>query len=122
MEVGSKIAVVGSRQFKNYRQLSDYLDTVLKWGDSIISGGAVGVDSMAQRYCRERGLRITIIYPDFGHYGRGATFIRNKEIVEESDRVIAFYAKGSFQQGGTANSISWARKLGVPFEEIEELF
>ena len=121
MEVGNKIAVVGSRQFTNYGQLCDYLDHTLKWGDSIISGGAIGVDSMAQRYCKDRGVRITIIYPDFGHFGRGATFVRNKEIVEESDRVIAFYASGHFQEGGTANTAGWARKLGKPLEELEEL-
>ena len=121
MEVGSKIAVVGSRIFLNYEQLSNYLDKNLKWGDSIVSGGAIGVDSMAQRYAKDRGLRITIIYPDYGRYGKGATFIRNKEIVEESDRVVAFYATGHFQEGGTANTAGWARKLGKPIEELEEL-
>lgn len=120
MEVGSKIAIVGSRQFKNYGQLCDYLDKNLRWGDSIVSGGAIGVDSMAQRYCKDRGLRITIIYPDYGHYGRGATFIRNKEIVEESERVMAFYAIGHFGEGGTANTAGWARKLDKPLTEIEE--
>lgn len=121
MNVGRRIAVVGSREFKNYQQLCDHLDTVTRLGDCIVSGGAVGVDSMAQRYARERGLRILIIYPDYTHYGRGATFVRNKEIVEESDKIIAFYARGRFQQGGTANTASWARKLAVPLEEFEEL-
>jgi predicted Rossmann fold nucleotide-binding protein DprA/Smf involved in DNA uptake len=121
MEIGNRIAVVGSRQFKNYRQLCDYLDSIVKWGDSIVSGGAVGVDSMAQRYCKERGLSITIIYPDFAHYGRGATFVRNKEIVEACDRVVAFYAAGSFQQGGTANTAEWARKLDKALVEFEEV-
>lgn len=120
MDVGSKIAVVGSRDFKNYKQLSDYLDTITKWGDSLVSGGAMGVDSMAQRYARERGLSIHIIYPDFGHYGRGAAFVRNKEIVEFADRVLAFYSKEKFQEGGTANTAEWARKLERPLIEILE--
>ena len=121
MELGNRIAVVGSRQFKNYSQLCDYLDSIIKWGDSLVSGGAIGVDSMAQRYAKERGLTIRIIYPDYTHYGRGGAFVRNKEIVEQSDRIVAFYASGSFQQGGTANTVEWARKLGKPVEEYEEL-
>lgn len=120
MRLGNQFGVVGSRDFKNYSQLRDYLDSIIQWGDTIVSGGASGVDSMAQRYAKERGIRILIIYPNFAHYGRGATFVRNKEIVEESDKVVAFYARGSFQQGGTANTAEWARKLGIPLEEFEE--
>jgi predicted Rossmann fold nucleotide-binding protein DprA/Smf involved in DNA uptake len=120
MRLGNQFGVVGSRDFKNYSQLRDYLDSIIQWGDTIVSGGASGVDSMAQRYAKERGIRILIIYPNFAHYGRGATFVRNKEIVEESDKVVAFYARGSFQQGGTANTAEWARKLGISLEEFEE--
>lgn len=120
MHVGNRIGVVGSREFKNYRQICDYLDKISRLGDTIVSGGAVGVDSMAQRYAKEHGLRILIIYPDYAHYGRGATFVRNKEIVEESDEIVAFYATGRFQQGGTANTADWARKLGVKLTEFEE--
>ena len=120
MEVGNRIAVVGSRQFKNYGQLCNYLDSIFKWGDSLVSGGAIGVDSMAQRFAKERGLTIRIIYPDYAHFGRGGAFVRNKEIVEQSDRVVAFYASGNFQQGGTANTVAWAIKLGKPVEEFEE--
>jgi len=120
MIIGKRIGVVGSRTFTNYGQISAVLaDTVLA-DDSLVSGGAVGVDSMAQRYARENGLEITICYPDYGRHGKGATFIRNRRIVELSDLVVAFYAKGKFQQGGTSNTIKWARELGVPFREYEE--
>ena len=121
MHLGNRFGVVGSRTFRNYKQLCDYLDSVVRRGDSIVSGGAVGVDGMAQRYAKEHGLRILIIYPDYAHYGRGATFVRNKEIVEESDEIIAFYARGRFQEGGTKNTAEWASKLGKPLVEIEEI-
>lgn len=85
-----------------------------------MSGGAAGADSLAQRYAKERGYRIVILYPDYQHDGRGAAFVRNKYIAESSDRVIAFYAKDRYQQGGTRNTIEWCIKLGIPYEEIEE--
>lgn len=119
MNLGRRIAVVGSREFSNYKQLSGVLDRVCERGDTIVSGGAIGADSLAQRYTKERGLRILIIYPDNVHDGRGANFRRNQFIVENADRLYAFYAKGRFQQGGTANTVEWCEKLGIPYTEIE---
>lgn len=115
-----RIGVVGSRKFKNWGQLKFVLDKHLKEDDELVSGGAIGVDSMAQRYAKEFGYNIHIYYPKYARYGKPATFIRNKDIVENSDLVLAFYAKGAFQKGGTANSAEWARKLGVPLLEVEE--
>ena len=114
------VAVVGSRAFQNYLQLKKILDEYLQEDDIIVSGGAIGVDSMAQRYAKERGIDIIIFYPKYNRYGRGATFVRNEKIVAKSNLVLAFYAIGRFQQGGTANSVGWAQKLNVPYLEFEE--
>jgi hypothetical protein len=46
--------------------------------------------------------------------------VRNKLIAESSDLVLAFYQKGRFQEGGTANTIKWARELEIPYLEFEE--
>lgn len=120
MWLGRRVAVVGSREFSDYNLLDRELQLNLQEGDYIISGGARGADSMAQRWAKENGFPIIIYYPDYNRFGRGAAFARNKRIVEESDIVIAFYQHGRFQEGGTANTIDWARKLGKPFVEIEE--
>lgn len=114
------IAVVGSRDFTNYQQLKTTLDSIMHPEDEIASGGAKGVDSMAQRYAKDAGHNIHIYYPKYAQFGPGATFKRNKEIVESADLVLAFYAKGRFQQGGTANSAKWARELGIELREYEE--
>lgn len=119
----NRIAVVGSRKFSNYEQLSRELDSRYTEGDWLISGGALGADSMAQRYAKENGLPILIIYPRWrpnGRYDAGAGFKRNKQIVENADIVLAFYQKGHFQEGGTANTAAWARNLEVPLLEFEQ--
>ena len=119
----NRIAVVGSREFKNYDQLKQVLDERVKPDDWLVSGGAMGADSMAQRYAKENGLHILIIYPKWrinGQYRPGAGFERNKLIVENADVVVAFYQKGRFQQGGTANTAKWAKELGVELIEFEE--
>lgn len=120
METFRRIAVVGSRKFENYAQLERVLDGYFRYDDEIVSGGAIGVDTFAQRYAKEHGFDISIKYPKYQRFGRGATFERNKRIAQASSLVLAFYAKGHFQEGGTANTVEWARKLGIPFEEFEE--
>jgi len=116
-----RLGVVGSREFKNYSQLDLRVRELLETDDDeIISGGAVGADSMAQRFCKENGYDISIKYPKYKKYGKPATFIRNKLIAENSDLVVAFYQKGRFQQGGTSNTIKWARELEIPYLEFEE--
>lgn len=120
MELFKSVGVIGSREFKNYSQLERELDKVMGPDDEIVSGGAVGADSMAQRYAKEKGYNIKIFYPKYWRYGKPATFQRNKLIAEASSVVIAFYQKGRFQMGGTANTIEWCKKLGVPYFEYEE--
>lgn len=120
LQLNRRIAVVGSRAFKNWNQLKTVLDDLLEEDDEIVSGGALGVDSMAQRYAKETGHNIKIYYPKYARFGKPATFIRNKDIVADSHVVVAFYAKGKFGSGGTANSAEWARKLGKELLEFEE--
>lgn len=118
-----RIAVVGSREFRNYQQLQHEVAERLEEEDWIVSGGALGADSMAQRYAKEIGGTILIKYPKWrtnGIYDAGAGFKRNEKIVENSDLVLAFYQKGRFRQGGTKNTATWAEKLGVPLFEFEE--
>ena len=121
MNTSRHVAVVGSRDFRNYKFFSTMLDSMLKRDDIIVSGGAQGVDSLAQRYAKEHGMTILIIYPDYARFSNGATFRRNEEIVLHSDIVLAFYARGRLQQGGTANTASWARRLEKPLHEYEEI-
>jgi len=118
---GRRIGVVGSRTFGSYQQLTKELETIIRMGDILVSGGAVGADSMAQRFAKDTGMEIRVIYPNYATYGKGAAFIRNRDIVENSDLILAFYAKGRFKQGGTANTIMWADKMNVPYHEYEEI-
>lgn len=118
-----RIAVVGSREFHNWAQLKKVLDETLEPEDQFVSGGAAGADSMAQRYAKDTGRTIVIHYPLWHSergFDRGAGFKRNKKIIEDCDLVLAFYQKGHFQEGGTANSIEWAVKLDKPYTEYEE--
>ena len=121
MLTGRRVAVVGSREFKNYKQLERTLDALnLTEDDMLVSGGATGADTMAYRYAKEHGLDILVCLPNWNRHGKGAGFIRNRRIAKNADLVLAFYQKGRFQEGGTANTAKHARDLGIELREYEE--
>jgi len=75
----------------------------------IVSGGAVGADSLARDLALALGINYYEVRPEWKTYGRAAGPVRNKEIVEKSEAVIAFWDGKS---KGTANTIGYARKVG----------
>lgn len=72
----------------------------------IVSGGARGADSLAERYANERGLATKIFLPDWESHGKGAGFIRNRDIVDYADYVIAFW---DFKSKGTGHTVGLAK-------------
>lgn len=103
----NKVAIIGSRTFKNYEYMKESL-MAFSIGE-IISGGARGADSLARRFAKENSIAITEILPRWDIHGKSAGFIRNGFIIEASDVVIAFWDGKS---RGTAHSIGLAREAG----------
>lgn len=104
-----KVAVVGSRNLNI--NIETYLDGEMI--TELVSGGARGIDSLAEEYARHRGIPQTIFYPDYDHHGRIAPLLRNREIVAYADLVIALWDGRS---RGTKNAIDHARQLKKPLK------
>jgi len=104
-----KAAIVGSRTFNDYDALRESIDSLNIHIDEIISGGAKGADSLAERYARENEIAITIFPAEWKKYGRAAGMIRNRDIIKSADVVIAFW---DGESKGTKNSIDLAEKHG----------
>ena len=100
-----KVAVVGSRGIKS----ADVGRLLPPETTEIISGGARGVDTLAQAYAQEHGIPVRIFLPDYSRYGRGAPLKRNEQIARECDLLIAVWDGKS---RGTAHVVAFARKLG----------
>ena len=117
-----KIAFVGSRTFKDTEWDDDSLicrivretfcDPVYR-DREFVSGGAKGVDSIAEKYARGHGVKCHIFLPDWEQYGKSAGFIRNKLIIDAADKVIAFWDGKS---KGTKSSIDLAINAGKPVD------
>lgn len=92
-----KIAIVGSRSFSDYSELENKVQKFLTEWDcelnsvEIVSGGALGADSLGELFAKNHQLEMISILPDWKKYGRGAGIVRNREIAETADAVIAFW-------------------------------
>ena len=110
-----RIAVIGDKDFDNYKQMESTLDSFINIHPgktiSIVSGEDAGAHLSAKRYASEKGLKFDCYPADTDRYGKVAGFIRNKELVGASDRVIAFW---SGRSGETKNAIEEAERLDIP--------
>ena len=102
-----KIAVIGSRNVVA-KDLEKYIPSSC---DEIVSGGARGVDTDAAAFATRKGYKLTEFLPEYEKYGRAAPIVRNKQIVEYADEVIAFWDGAS---KGTLSVIRYCEKIGKP--------
>lgn len=109
------VGIVGGQNFDDW----DYMVEQLKfWQDqhgkivTIVSGGAKGADSLARNYSNRYLQKKPIEFlPDWKKYGKRAGAIRNAQIVQASQAVIAFPDP---QSKGTWITVQMAKKKGLP--------
>lgn len=105
-----KLAVIGSKEFTDYSKLKSILDSIP--GISvIISGGVSGTDTLARKYAYQYNIIFLGFPPDFKKYGNKAKHIRNRLIVEHSEKVIAFW-DGKCE--GTKYTMDYAEQQDKP--------
>lgn len=118
-----RIIIAGSRSFDNYDKLCKEVDEFISMQMffaglgaykskevEIVSGGARGADKLGERYAKEHNLRLKIFPADWDKYGKRAGYIRNTEMAEYANCLIAFYDGKS---KGTAHMIDLAPKYDL---------
>jgi len=111
-----KLGIVGSRNFNDYILFKKAVLKIIEKKEiqCIISGGAKGVDTLAEKFADEHHISkiiFSVTKEDWNKYGRGAGPRRNTEIINESEFLIAFPSKYG---KGTQDSIEKAKKKGIP--------
>jgi len=95
-----KLAVFGSRGFNDYEKLCSVLSEEVIMDElfdaklfELVSGGAIGADTLAERWNTEHKLNEPKIFkPKYDKYPKHiAPLIRNSEIVDYADCGIAFW-------------------------------
>jgi hypothetical protein len=100
-----RVAVIGSRSFNDYELLKNVLSEIKV--DILISGGAKGADTLAEKYALKNNIKTEIFYPEWSKYGKKAGFLRNTKIIENADLIVAFWDGTS---KGTLDSIEKSKK------------
>lgn len=97
MEDKIKLAIVGSRTITSnevfIKEISVYLQAQnIKFDNLvIISGGAKGIDSLAEAWANENNVPTIIYKPDYSNHGRSAPLVRNKIIAKECTHMLALW-------------------------------
>ena len=107
-----RVIIAGSRDFDDYLLLQDHADYMLSRQEDIeiVSGGASGADALGERYAKDRGYKLKIFPADWVKYGRRAGPVRNREMAEYADALLAYWDGKS---RGTKNMIEEARARGL---------
>jgi hypothetical protein len=104
-----KVVIAGGRDFTNSDAFHDWMGLVPAWLyiTEVVSGGAVGVDALGEQYAGRYNLPLTVFPADWEKHKRAAGPIRNAQMAEYGDALIAFWDGKS---RGTKNMIENMKK------------
>lgn len=115
-----KVIIAGSRDLpKDHWPIYYAADAYIKSGfaaTEIVSGTARGIDLAGEQLATERGIPIKRFPADWNTHGKAAGYIRNKQMAEYADALIAVWAGGS---AGTRNMIQEMKILNKPVYILE---
>lgn len=103
-----KIIIAGGRDFNNYDLLARTCNDNLPFYEELIilSGCARGADTLGEKYATELDIPVKHFPANWDKYNKAAGYIRNKEMAEYGDKLIAFWDGKS---KGTKHMIDLAR-------------
>lgn len=84
-----------------------------KWShkiSTVVSGGAAGADKLGELWAASAGLKLQIYLPDWESFGKAAGPIRNEEMADNAEALLAIWDGSS---RGTISMIELARKKSL---------
>ena len=113
------ILICGSRRFNDYEFFKEKIDRFIfcKKIDEIISGGATGADTLAERYAIENNIPVNVFVADWKGLGKKAGPIRNSQMLEylletKGEHLVLAFVDS--QCKGTWDMVNKAKKANVP--------
>ena len=106
-----KTVIAGSRSITNYKCLLEAVAQIDWEITEVISGNARGVDRLGERWARENNIPVRLFFPDWNKWGKRAGFVRNQEMIEEADALLALW---DGESRGTKHTMNLAQGSGMP--------
>lgn len=115
-----RVIIAGGRDFYNYELLKAKCDSILSSKAAtrriiVVSGAAKGADKLGEEYAHEHGYTVEQYPADWNTHGKAAGPIRNAQMANSADALIAFW---DGQSRGTQSMINIARAKGLPVRVI----
>ena len=111
MQTGSKVIIAGGREFNNFGYLEDELNVLRDGcGIEVVCGEAKGADELGKEYAFRNSFPVASFPANWAEHGKAAGPIRNKEMAEYADILVAFWDGKS---RGTKNMIDAALKYNL---------
>jgi hypothetical protein len=105
-----RVIIAGGRDYNNYDTVVDAIEESGFDIDTVVSGGARGVDHLGEIYAAEMNIKLVVFEADWETHGRAAGPIRNRKMAENAAALIAIWDGKS---RGTKNMIETATKKGL---------
>jgi hypothetical protein len=110
-----KLIIAGGRDFNDAKLLEEVMGDVLNElpsdaSVSIVSGMAIGADTLGLAYANKYGVKTYRFYPRWKEYGKRAEFLRNQEMCNIAHGLLAFHDGISKD---TKHMITIARNKGI---------
>ena len=105
-----KVIIAGGRDFSDYEFLKLTMDHLLSNITSeigIVCGMAKGADLLGKRYANEKGYKVFCFPADWSSFGKSAGFVRNEEMAQNADALVAFW---NGKSRGTQHMIKTAER------------
>lgn len=90
-----KLIIAGSRTFEDYDLLKTTIDALDLDITEIVSGKAKGADTLGEAYAKEYGIPLKEFPADWKTYGRKAGALRNIQMKDYADSLVAFHLNNS---------------------------
>jgi len=107
-----KLLIAGSRSISDFN-LSEHIPSET---DLIISGGADGIDTLAEKYADGHKISKLILHPRYKQYGKCAPLKRNEVMVDIADCILIIWDKKS---KGTKYTLDYAKSKNKAIILIE---
>lgn len=106
-----KVIIAGSRKITNYKIVQFAMSFLNLDCSEVVSGGAKGPDLLGEKWAKENNLKIKRFEANWKQYGKNAGYLRNKEMAEYGDVLIAFWDRKS---KGTQHMMKIAKDKNIP--------
>ena len=111
-----KVIIAGSRKIGRYTDwelVKLVADAVVRSGfevTCVVSGGARGIDLAGETWAESKGIGIVRYPAEWDKFGKAAGMIRNREMADNADALIAVWDGSS---SGTAGMVREAAERGL---------